>query len=92
MTCWLVSLRVLPSAQACGTGRRAEAPSGEPAAGAGTMSLLTGYLPAEQGIACLKSLRDHTDTLKTGGDARCRDQIMADTLVDGSLCKPGRPM
>ena len=33
-----------------------------------TMSLLTGYLPAEQGVACLKSLRDHTDTLKAGGD------------------------
>jgi Domain of unknown function (DUF222) len=47
-----------------------------------TMSLLTGYLPAEQGIACLKSLRDHTDTLKAGGDPRCRDQIMADTLVE----------
>jgi hypothetical protein len=47
-----------------------------------TMSLLTGYLPAEQGVACLKSLRDHTDTLKAGGDQRCRDQIMADTLVE----------
>ena len=47
-----------------------------------TMSLLTGYLPAEQGIACLKSLRDHTDRLKAGGDPRCRDQIMADTLVE----------
>ena len=47
-----------------------------------TMSLLTGYLPAEQGIACLKALQDHTDTTKAAGDARCRDQIMADTLVE----------
>ena len=47
-----------------------------------TMSLLTGYLPAEQGIACLKSLQDHTDTTKAAGDPRCRDQIMADTLVE----------
>jgi hypothetical protein len=47
-----------------------------------TMSLLTGYLPAEQGIACLKSLQDNTDTTKAAGDPRCRDQIMADTLVE----------
>jgi Domain of unknown function (DUF222) len=46
------------------------------------MSLLTGYLPAEQGIACLKALQDHTDTTKAAGDPRCRDQIMADTLVE----------
>ena len=47
-----------------------------------TMSLLTSYLPAEQGIACMKSLRDHTDAAKAAGDPRCRDQIMADTLVE----------
>jgi hypothetical protein len=47
-----------------------------------TMSLLSGYLPAEQGVACLKSLRDHTDAAKAAGDRRCRDQIMADTLVE----------
>jgi len=46
------------------------------------MSLLTGYLPAEHGVACLKALRDHTDTVKAAGDPRCRDQIMADTLVE----------
>jgi hypothetical protein len=46
------------------------------------MSFLSGYLPAEQGVACLKSLRDHTDAAKAGGDPRCRDQIMADTLVE----------
>lgn len=47
-----------------------------------TMSLLTGYLPAEQGIACLKALRQRTDAVKAAGDERCRDQIMADTLVE----------
>ncbi len=47
-----------------------------------TMSLLTGYLPAEQGVACLKALRQQTDAVKATGDARCRDQIMADTLVE----------
>ena len=34
-----------------------------------TMSLLTGYLPAEQGIACLKALQDHTDTTKAASMA-----------------------
>ena len=47
-----------------------------------TMSVLSGYLPAEQGVACLKSLRDHTDAVKAAGDPRCSDQIMADTLVE----------
>jgi hypothetical protein len=47
-----------------------------------TMSLLSGYMPAEQGVACLKALRDHTDGVKAAGDPRCRDQIMADTLVE----------
>ena len=42
-----------------------------------TMSLLTGYLPAEQGVACLKALQDHADTTKAAGDPRCRDQITA---------------
>jgi hypothetical protein len=30
----------------------------------------------------LKSLRDQTNALKAAGDPRCRDQIMADTLVE----------
>ena len=42
-----------------------------------TMSVLSGYLPAEQGVACLKALRDHTDAAKAAGDPRCRDQITA---------------
>ena len=47
-----------------------------------TMSVLSGYLPAEHGVACLKALRDQADALKAAGDRRCRDQIMADTLVE----------
>ena len=47
-----------------------------------TMSLLSGYLPVEQGVACLKALGEHTDTVKASGDQRSRDQIMADTLVE----------
>jgi hypothetical protein len=47
-----------------------------------TMAVLTGYLPVEQGVACLAALRRHTDTVKADGDRRSRDQIMADTLVE----------
>ena len=47
-----------------------------------TMTLLTGLLPLEQGVACLAALRRHTDTVKGAGDMRSRDQIMADTLVE----------
>ena len=47
-----------------------------------TMSLLTGFLPVEQGVACLAALRRHTDALLAAGDARGRGQIMADTLVE----------
>ncbi len=47
-----------------------------------TMSVLTGLLPVEQGVACLAALRRHTDTVVAARDARTRDQIMADTLVE----------
>jgi Domain of unknown function (DUF222) len=47
-----------------------------------TMSLLTGYLPVEQGVACWAALRKQADTLKAAGDLRSRDQIMADLLVE----------
>jgi hypothetical protein len=47
-----------------------------------TMSILSGFLPVEQGVACLAALRAHTDTVKNTGDPRTRDQIMADTLVE----------
>ena len=47
-----------------------------------TMAMLTGYLPAEQGIACHTALRQHADRIIATGDSRTRDQIMADTLVE----------
>ncbi|HEY0239060.1 MAG TPA: DUF222 domain-containing protein [Friedmanniella sp.] len=47
-----------------------------------TMSVLAGYLPVEQGVACLAALRRHTDGVLAGGDDRTRGQIMADTLVE----------
>ena len=47
-----------------------------------TMAVLTGYLPVEQGVACLAALKEHTDGLVATGDDRTRDQIMADTLVE----------
>lgn len=47
-----------------------------------TMAFLTGYLPVEQGVACLAALRQRTEKLVAAGDARTRDQIMADTLVE----------
>ncbi|GAA3556556.1 DUF222 domain-containing protein [Microlunatus spumicola] len=47
-----------------------------------TMSVLSGYLPVEQGVACLAALRRHTDGVVATGDERTRGQIMADTLVE----------
>ena len=47
-----------------------------------TMTILSGFLPVEQGVACWAALRAHTDAIKNGGDPRTRDQIMADTLVE----------
>jgi Domain of unknown function (DUF222) len=47
-----------------------------------TMSVLSGFLPVEQGVACLAALRKHTDAVVAAGDTRTRSQIMADTLVE----------
>ena len=47
-----------------------------------TMSLLTGFLPVEQGVACLAALRKHTDALVAAGDVRGRGQILADPMVE----------
>ena len=46
-----------------------------------TMSLLTGLLPVEQGVACLAALQDAVRQAKAAGDVRSRGQIMADTMV-----------
>lgn len=47
-----------------------------------TMALLGGYLPVEQGVACLAALAKHADQRVAAGDGRTRDPIMADTLVE----------
>lgn len=46
-----------------------------------TMSLLTGLLPVEQGVACLAALQAAATEGKAAGDTRSKGQIMADTLV-----------
>lgn len=46
-----------------------------------TMTLLTGLLPVEQGVACLAALQDAVRHAKAVGDERTKGQIMADTLV-----------
>ena len=47
-----------------------------------TMAVLSALLPCEDGVRAYATLRAHADTLKASGDARSRDQIMADTLVE----------
>ncbi|WP_298795541.1 DUF222 domain-containing protein [uncultured Pseudonocardia sp.] len=47
-----------------------------------TMSVLSGFLPVEQGVACLAALRAHADAVLAAGDERTRDQVMADTLIE----------
>jgi hypothetical protein len=47
-----------------------------------TMSILSGLLPVEQGVACLAALDREATRLRAGGDTRGRGQIMSDTLVE----------
>lgn len=47
-----------------------------------TMSVLSGLLPVEQGVACIAALRHHADAAIAAGDTRSRDQIQADALVE----------
>jgi hypothetical protein len=47
-----------------------------------TMALVTGLLPVTQGVAVHAALTRHADTLRSTGDPRSRNQIMADTLVE----------
>ncbi|NDL56256.1 HNH endonuclease [Phytoactinopolyspora mesophila] len=47
-----------------------------------TMTTFSALLPCEQGVAAYAALRRHADTLVAAGDARSRQQIMADTLVE----------
>jgi hypothetical protein len=47
-----------------------------------TMSRLTGFLPVAQGVAAYAALCRAADSKIAEGDARGRNQIMADTLVE----------
>jgi hypothetical protein len=47
-----------------------------------TMSILSGLLPVEQGVACLAALDREATRLRACGDTRGRGQIMSDTLVE----------
>ncbi len=60
-----------------------------------TMSLVTGLLPAAQGVAVYAALTRHADRLRSDGDERSRAQIMADTLVErvtGQAAATGVPV
>ncbi len=46
------------------------------------MTQLSASLPVGQGVGVLAALRRHADSLRSQGDDRTRDQIMADTLVE----------
>jgi hypothetical protein len=47
-----------------------------------TMALVTGLLPAPQGVAVFAALSRYADSLRACGDPRSRAQIMADTFVE----------
>jgi hypothetical protein len=45
------------------------------------MTRLSAELPVAQGVAVIKTLGEHADSLRASGDPRGRGQLMADTLV-----------
>jgi Domain of unknown function (DUF222)/HNH endonuclease len=47
-----------------------------------TMTMVTGLLPARQGVAVYAALARQADALRSAGDRRSRGQIMADTFVE----------
>jgi hypothetical protein len=49
------------------------------------MARLSAELPVAQGVAVIKTLTQHADSLRAAGDARSRCQLMADTLVSRLL-------
>ncbi|MCX2749040.1 DUF222 domain-containing protein [Arthrobacter sp. MI7-26] len=54
-----------------------------------TMTYLTALLPVAQGVAVHTALSRHADTLRSAGETRSRDQIMADTLIERTTGTPG---
>ena len=53
-----------------------------------TMARLTGFVPAALGVAAYAALRRDADTLKSAGDERSRDQIMADLFFARLTAQP----
>lgn len=53
-----------------------------------TMSVLSAFLPAEQGIAAWANLDRHARTVRAAGDPRGHGQVMADTLVERLTGQP----
>lgn len=47
-----------------------------------TMSFVSGFVPVEQGVACLAALRAEAEARLAAGDSRSRDQVMADAFVE----------
>lgn len=48
------------------------------------MALVSALLPVAQGVALFGALTVAADSARAAGDARCRGQVMADTLVERS--------
>jgi Domain of unknown function (DUF222) len=53
-----------------------------------TMTVLSAFLPAEQGVAAWANLDRHARGLRAGGDPRTHGQLMADTLVERLTGQP----
>lgn len=59
------------------------------------MAIVSGYVPAAQGVACHKALDHHAKALRACGDPRSLDQIKADTFVQrltGQAAASGAPI
>jgi hypothetical protein len=54
-----------------------------------TMTYLTALLPVAQGVAVYAALTRTADSVRSGGDARTRGQVMADTLTERVTGTPG---
>lgn len=52
------------------------------------MALVSGYVPAAQGVAVFKALHAAARTARAGGDPRTTDQINADTFVQRLTARP----
>jgi len=56
------------------------------------MAYFTALLPAHEGVAVYKALTRQADALRSAGDPRSRNQLMADTFVERTTGTPGGVM